>query len=88
MRTPLDLNERLLSYSIKEELNMEILTSIFWIALVLFVMVFFCFFTSGIANIPGSIFEKKSTPEERAAAEAAKAADERGTVRGGRKQSA
>lgn len=24
-------------------------------------MVFFCFFTSGIANIPGSIFEKKST---------------------------
>lgn len=44
-------------------------------------MIFFCFFCSGIANIPGSIFEKKSTPEERAA----KAAEERGAVRGGRK---
>jgi hypothetical protein len=62
--------------------NMEtILVDIFWIVLVLFIMVFTCFFTSGIANIPGSIFEKKSTPEERAA----KAA-ERGNVRGGRKQ--
>jgi len=42
-------------------------------------MIFVCFFTSGIAIIPGSIFEKKSTPEERAA----KAAEERGAVRGG-----
>ena len=41
-------------------------------------MVFLCFFCSGIANIPGSIFEKKSTPEQRAAAE-------KGVVRGGKK---
>lgn len=39
-------------------------------------MIFLCFFTAGIAIIPGSIFEKKSLPEERA---------EKGTVRGGRK---
>jgi Na+-transporting methylmalonyl-CoA/oxaloacetate decarboxylase gamma subunit len=64
----------------------EILLDILWVAIVLFIMVFICFFTSGIANIPGSLFERKSTPEERAAAEVAKKAEERGTVRGGREQ--
>lgn len=50
-------------------------------------MVFFCFFTSGIdKGFAGSIFEKKSTPEQRAMKEAARQAEERGTVRGGRKQ--
>jgi hypothetical protein len=51
------------------------------VVVTILVMIFICFFTSGIANIPGSIFEKKSTPEQRAA----KAAEERGAVRGGKK---
>ncbi len=41
-------------------------------------MIVVCYFTSGISNIPGSIFERKSTPEERAA--------EKGAARGGKKQ--
>jgi hypothetical protein len=57
------------------------ITIILEMVAVLIGMVFICFFCSGIANIPGSIFEKKSTPEQRAA----KAAEERGTVRGGKK---
>ena len=56
------------------------LTDIFWIVVVLGGMIGTCYFTSGISNIAGTIFERKSTPEERTAAE-------RGTVRGGRKQS-
>ena len=28
---------------------------------VIFLMIFLCYFTAGIAIIPGSIFEKKST---------------------------
>ena len=49
-------------------------------------MIFFCFFTSGIdKGMAGSIFENKSTPEQRAEMEAAKRAEERGIVRGGRK---
>jgi hypothetical protein len=44
---------------------------------VIFGMIFLCFFTSGIANIPGSIFEKKSTVAQRV--------EDKGTVRGGRK---
>jgi uncharacterized protein involved in cysteine biosynthesis len=44
---------------------MDMLSSILWIVGVILVMVFMCFLTSGISNIPGSIFEKKSTPEER-----------------------
>jgi len=42
------------------------------------IMIVLCYFTSGISNVPGSIFERKSTPEERAA--------EKGAVRGGKKQ--
>ena len=65
---------------------MNIVYSVFWIVVVIGIMIFACFFTSGIANIPGSIFEKKTTPQERAAMETAKRAEERGTVRGGKKQ--
>jgi uncharacterized membrane protein len=59
---------------------MDLISTILWILGVILVMVFCCYWNSGIANIPGSIIEKKSTPEERAA--------ERGTVRGGKRQSA
>jgi hypothetical protein len=57
--------------------------------LVILLMVVVCFFTSGIDwGITGSIFERKSTPAQRAAREATKQSEERGTVLGGRKQSA
>ena len=49
-------------------------------------MIFLCFFTSGIdKGMAGSIFEKKSTPAQREATEAAKRAEGKGTVRGGHK---
>ena len=55
----------------------------FWLAVVILGMIFCCFFTSGVDwGLAASVFDKKSTPEERAA----KAAEERGAVRGGRKQ--
>ena len=40
---------------------MDLISSILWILGILVVMVFLCYWTSGIANVPGSIFEKKST---------------------------
>ena len=52
------------------------------VILVIVVTLFFCYFTTGLSNVAGTIFERKSTPEQRAAREA----EERGTVRGGRKQ--
>ncbi len=62
---------------------MEILTPILEILVIVGIMVFVCFFTSGVEwGLDGSIFEKKSTPAERAAKEAKEA----GTIRGGKKQ--
>jgi len=30
----------------------------------IFLMIFLCYFTSGISNVPGSIFEKKTAVEK------------------------
>jgi hypothetical protein len=45
---------------------MGLISSILWIVGVIAVMIFGCYLTSGISNIPGSIFEKKSTVEKSA----------------------
>ena len=50
------------------------------LVIVIVSMIICCYFTAGLSNVAGTIFERKSTPEQRAA--------ERGAVRGGRKQSA
>ncbi len=62
---------------------METIINIILLVVTIVGMIFCCYFTAGISNYAGSIFEKKSTPEERAA----KAAEER-AVHGGRKQAA
>jgi Na+-transporting methylmalonyl-CoA/oxaloacetate decarboxylase gamma subunit len=51
---------------------------VFLTVVVIGIMIVLCYFTSGISNVPGSIFERKSTPEERAA--------EKGVARGEKKQ--
>ena len=51
---------------------------------VLLVTLVLCYFTTGLSNIAGTVFERKSTPEQRATAAEA----EKGTVRGGKRQAA
>jgi hypothetical protein len=55
------------------------ITDIFWLIVVIVGMIVVCYFTSGISNMAGTVFEKKSTVAPRSA--------EKSTVPGGRKQS-
>ena len=50
------------------------ITDIIWLIVIIVGMILACYFTSGISNMAGTIFERKSNPEERA------------TVHGGKKQ--
>jgi len=47
---------------------MDIIITVFVIG----VMIVLCYFTSGISNVPGSIFERKSSVGERGAAKGGK----------------